>query len=375
MSGDLAPLSDAAIERPDTRADEKRKDALEPKNIVARDRLFDSGSSALLPVERAAVVLMSLGPETAARLLSDFGSDTIRRFAKAVNRMRMIPAPVVDSVISDFVATLKDRKTLRGGPGEVRRFLVEVLEREQVDQIVQEIDENNRSVWAQLNDIEDARIATLLKIEHPQVAAFALTRLSAVKAARVLEHLDSSLARSIVIRMTDAVSVDPDMANRIGEVISREFLSTEKRTRNTKKPADLVAGVMNHVSSVIREDLLEHFEETNPTLAKSVRRVMFTFNNIPDRVRPRDVSAIVKAVDQPVLLRSLKVGGPVAAFIVGNLSKRMAERLDEEVLELAEVSKREIEAAKTELTASIQSMVQRGEIQFRELEPMDDASV
>ncbi|MEM7668185.1 MAG: FliG C-terminal domain-containing protein, partial [Pseudomonadota bacterium] len=309
----------------------------EPSAGLPGERAPGGETRTLLPVERAAVVLMSLGPETAARLLADLNSETIRRFAKAVNRMRLVPAPVVDGVISDFVATLRDQKTLRGGPGEVRRFLAEVLEGEQVEQIVQEIDENNRSVWAQLNDAEDPRIATLLKLEHPQVAAFALTRLSAVKAARVLEHLDGDLARSIVIRMTDAASVDPDMATRIGEVISREFLSTERRARNTKKPVDLVAGVMNHVSSTVRDDLLEHIDEKNPTLAKSVRRVMFTYSNIPDRVRPRDVSAIVKAADQAVLLRCMKGGGAVATFLIENLSKRMAERFEEEIAELADV--------------------------------------
>ena len=329
-------------------------------------------ASQLQPEDRAAIILLTLGPETASTLLSEVDEHAVRRFAKAVNRMRLVPAPVVDAVIADFIETVRDQKTLRGGPDEIRRYLSEVLERDQIEQIVQEVEEKNRSVWTKLGEVEDAKIASLIKAEHPRVAAFTLTRLAATKAARVLENLEPDLARAIVLRMSDIAAIAPEVVQRIGDVIGRDFLSTEQRSKHARKPVDIVASVMNHIGTETREDLLGHMDERSPELAKNVRRVMFTFNNIAERVRPRDVSTVVKGIDPQTLLIALKGGGPVVDFVMENISKRMAERMQEEIQELSEISRKEIETARNEMTAYVQDIAKRGVIQLVDSDAGDE---
>ncbi|MEM1274924.1 MAG: FliG C-terminal domain-containing protein [Pseudomonadota bacterium] len=363
-------MSDQASPPADTAKDTKlvRAGATQPSRVGTSA----PSTSQLQPEDRAAIVLLTLGPETAAKFLTDVDESAMRRFAKAVNRMRLVPAPVVDAVIGEFIEQVRDQKTLRGGPEEIRRYLSEVLERDQVEQIVQEVEEKNRSVWTKLGEVEDAKIASLLKVEHPRVAAFTLTRLAATKAARVLENLEPELARAIVLRMSDIAAIDPEVVQRIGDVIGRDFLSTEQRSKHARKPVDIVAGVMNHIGNETREDLLGHMDERNPELARNVRRVMFTFNNIADRVRPKDVPNIVKGFDAQNLLIALKGGGPVFDFVMANISKRMAERFDEEIKELADISRKEIELARNEMTSFVQDMAKRGAIQLVDSEGGDD---
>ncbi|MEM9043667.1 MAG: FliG C-terminal domain-containing protein [Pseudomonadota bacterium] len=337
-----------------------------------RSSTNSTSATQLLPEDRAAVILLTLGPETAAKFLSEVDEHAVRRFAKAVNRMRTVSASIVDVVIADFIESVRDQKTLHGGPNEIRRYLSEVLERDQVEQIVLEVEEKNRSVWTKLGEVEDAKIASLLKVEHPRVAAFTLTRLAATKAARVLENLEPDLARSIVLRMSDIAAIDPDVVQRIGDVIGRDFLSTEQRSKHARRPIDIVAGVMNHIGNETREDLLGHMDERNPELARNVRRVMFTFNNIAERVRPRDVPALVKAFDPQTLLIACKGGGPVVDFVLENISKRMAERLEEEVKELTDISRKEIELARNEMTSFVQDMAKRGAIQLIDSEAAEE---
>ncbi|MEM8791492.1 MAG: FliG C-terminal domain-containing protein [Pseudomonadota bacterium] len=359
-------LPQAGVEQPGSLT-EPRSARLAQSAQAQRPAAAPTLSTAHLPAEdRAAIILLILGPDVAAKFLADVDEAAVRRFAKAVNRMRLVPAPMVDAVIAEFIASVRDKKTLRGGPEELRRYLTEVLERDQVEQIVQDVEDKNRSVWTRLGEVEDAKIASLLKIEHPRVAAFALTRLASTKAARVLEHLEPDLAKSIVLRMTDIAAIDPDVVRRIGEVIGRDFLSTEQRSKNARKPIDVVAGVMNHITSETREDLLGHMDERNPDLARKVRKVMFTFNNIAERVRPRDVSAIVKGVDPQTLLVALKGGGPVLDFVMANISKRMSERMEEDIKELSEISRKEAEAARNEITSYVQDLIKRGAIQLVE---------
>lgn len=330
----------------------------------------------LEPAEKAAIVLVALGPETAARLLSGIGERRLHRFARIVNGLNEVPADVVERVIAEFLHKIEDTRSVGGGAVEARRFLSEVLDKDQVNRIMGDLDTKGRSVWSLLGDVSDVRIATWLRSEHPQVAAIALSRLSAVKAARVLERLGPAEAEDIVMRMGPAAIADPGVTARIGEVIARDFLPAAISQRNRQEPAELIAGVMNHVSGAIRDRLLEAMVSAAPKLAEAVRKVMFTFEHIPERINPRDVGLITKSVDETVLLRALKAGGErsrgTADFVFGNISKRLAERLREDLEALPEPTRKDGEAAQTALVAAIVDLRDAGALKMIVTESVED---
>ena len=63
---------------------------------------------------------------------------------------------------------------------------------------------------------------------------------------------------------------------------------------------------MNYTRGDIRQSVLSFLDETQPELADAVRATMFTFQDIHERVERRDVSAIVRGIDQDQLIRALK---------------------------------------------------------------------
>lgn len=343
---------------------------------VAADREAAKRAERLEPAEKAAIILVALGPETAARLLSEIGERRLHRFARIVNGLAEVPADVVERVIAEFLHKIEDTRSVGGGAVEARRFLSEVLDKDRVNQIMGDLDTRGRSVWSLLGDVPDARIATWLRSEHPQVAAIALSRLTAIKAARVLERLDQKEAEDIVMRMGPAAAAEPGVTARIGEVIARDFLPAAISQRNRQEPADLIAGVMNHVSTTIRDRLLEAMVDAAPTLAEAVRKVMFTFEHIPERINPRDVGLITKSVDEALLLRALKAGGErgraTADFIFDNISKRLAERLREDLEALPKPTRKEGEAAQAALVAAIVDLRDTGALKMIVTEPAED---
>lgn len=331
---------------------------------------------ALTPAEKAAVVLVALGPEAASRVLLGIGERRIRRFAKIVSELGEVPAETVDATLAEFLSRLEDDRAVGGGATEARRFLTEVLEKDQVDRIMGDIDAAGRSVWSLLGDVEDARIAEWLGSEHPQVAAIALSRLTAQKAARVLEKFDAARADDIVLRMGPAVAADPAVAARIGEVIARDFLPAAMKGQSRKDPAELIAGMMNHVSVRTRDRLVEALEGSAPKLAESVRKIMFTFEHIPERISPRDVGMVVKAVDEATLMKAMKHGlgrSPKAVeHILANISKRLAERMREDLAALAEPSRKDGEAAQAVVVAAIVQLRDTEALKFVEQETVED---
>ncbi|MEX2518499.1 MAG: FliG C-terminal domain-containing protein [Paracoccaceae bacterium] len=326
--------------------------------------------------EKAAIILMALGPETAARLLNGIGERRIRRFAKLVNDMREVPAEVVERVITEFLQKIEDTRSVGGGAIEARRFLAEVMDKDQVNQIMGDLDAAGRTVWSLLGDVDDARMAAWLRSEHPQVAAIALSRLTSVKAARVLERFEPSEADDVLLRMGPAVDADPVVASRIGEVIARDFLPTAMLKQHGQNPADMIAAVMNHVSPRTRDRLIEVMTNAAPQLAESVRKIMFTFDHIAERISPRDVSQITKAVDETVLLRAMKAGGErgrdITEFFMSNMPKRLSERMREDLAAAPTPTRKEGEAAQAELVAVIVELRDSGALKMIVAETLED---
>jgi len=216
-------------------------------------------SSAVLDLsaaEKASIVLIALGPSPAADLLRAIGASRVRRFAGIVNDMAEIDPEVVDSVINEFLGQLGNSGTISGGREELRRFLSEVVDKEQLNQILDDVDNAGRSVWSILSDVDNARIATWLQEEHPQVAAIVLSKLTSAKAAAVLENFEPEQARGIILRMEHAAEADDSIINQIGKVIEEDFLPAVAQAENSQNPADLIAAVMNlsliHISEPTR---------------------------------------------------------------------------------------------------------------------------
>lgn len=334
------------------------------------------GAVHLTDVEKAAVILAVLGPKVAAMLLEGFDRPRIQRFAQAVNDLQEITAETVDNTIAEFLEHLEREAGIAGGGDETRRFLEEFMEQEQVDQLMQDVQAKGRSVWTALNDVADPRILSWLKSEHPQVAAITLTKMTAAKTARLLEQLEPEISSQLILRMNQATSAPAEVVARIGEIIKEEFLPTAMVKKGRMDPPELIAAVMNHVSSGVRDHLMEHMETNTPVLAATVRKFVFTYEDIPSRISGRDVSHILKAVDESVLLTALKSTGEAAAatseFILSNISSRLATRLRDDLKELPNPKAKEFEAAQSAVVAELVGLRDQGVLKMIEVETAEE---
>ncbi|SET50035.1 flagellar motor switch protein FliG [Oceanicella actignis] len=319
--------------------------------------------------EKAAVVLVALGPETAKEILGAMGDDGVRLFARTVSRIDQVPHHQVVEVLEEFLALVGDELTLRGGAEAARNFLVKVVGPDGVARIMEDLSgKGGRSLWTRLGDTPDPQLANWLHTEHPQVIAVILSKLRSVQAARILERLEDALAREVVLRMGRAPRIEPRALEIVSAIIERDVVVAAERTQGVRKPTEVIANLMNHVGGEVREALLKHMEETDAKLAQEVQKLMFTFADIADRVAARDVAQIVKAVDEPVLLAALKTAraaqDPAADFILNNIPKRLSERLIEDMEMMDDIRQKEGEAAQGEVIQAILTLAKQGTIKL-----------
>ncbi len=324
--------------------------------------------------QRAAIVLSLIEPQDAAILLKEFGEETLMNFAKAVSELKPVPPHVVEEVALEFLAALGNITDVRGGVEQVREFLSAFMEEEEVNRIVSELaDKDVRPVWERFIEAPLAAASGFLALEHPQTVAVILSKLRPDVSAKLLESLEVDFAQTTIARMSKAPRPITGVLKDIEVVIEDDFLSVISRQSAATKPAELIGNLMNNVSGTARDGFLKFLEDDDAVFAQEVQREMFTFADIVDRVPPVAVAMIVKDVEEETLMMALKFAqdsnNPSYDFFIGNLSKRLAERLVEDMDAMEDVKEKDGEAAQMEIISAIQRKAKLGEIKLIEVDP------
>lgn len=343
-----------------------------PPDVVGAP-ILPAAPAGLTGAQKAAIILSLVEPADAAEILKELSESALVSFAKAVSDLKPITADVLNGVVMEFLLALGESSDVRGGIDQVRSYLGQFMEDDAVNQIIDDvIGQKNRPVWDRFGEAPVDATAGFLALEHPQTVAVILGKLKADKGAQILELLDQELAQNVVMRMARVPSIDSGTLKIAEEAVSRHFLSAIQRQSNTIKPAELIGNLMNNVGSEAREGFLAFLEESDASLASEVARVMFTFADIASRLPVTAVAGLVKDVEEERLLMALRhardTENPSYDFVMSNLSKRMSERLAEDLDAMEQPKEKDAEAAQMEIVNLIQSKAKMGEIVLYEPE-------
>lgn len=231
--------------------------------------------------------------------------------------------------------------------------------------------------WAQVANATTPALLDILKSEGAEVAAILLSKLDVTRAAELLSRLPGETARRIAYAVSLTASATPDAVDRIGLALATQLHELPKTAFDTG-PEDRVGAILNYSRAATREDVLAGLEETDQDFARRVRKAIFTFADIPRRLRPTDVPAITRDVGQSDLIAALSAaqaaGGDeaeAAGFLLDNLSRRMSDALREAIDEGGTVAPVEGEAAMSTVVEAIRALHERGAIRF--VTPRDDS--
>lgn len=220
--------------------------------------------------------------------------------------------------------------------------------------------------WQRLRDIPVEDLAAMAQAESTEVAAVMLSKLDTSKAAQLLGHLPGPVARRITYAVSKTANVTPDAVERIGWSLAAQ-LDQRPAQAFADNPGARVGAILNQSAASTRDGLLDALDEEDADFASVVRQSLFTFAHIASRVAPRDVPAILRDVEQPVLITAL--AGAAAdddkasvEFVLSNISSRMAENLREEMSERGRVKRADAEEAMTQIVTSIQNLAGDGAI-------------
>lgn len=230
--------------------------------------------------------------------------------------------------------------------------------------------------WDRINLLDVDRLKTLVLSESTEVAAVMMSKIDVGKAAQVLAQLPGDRARRISYAVSMTTGVTPDAVDRIGLSLAAQ-VDAEPLKAFKARPDERLGAILNYSNTTVREELLGSLEQEDAEFAEAVRKAIFTFANIPTRVKDTDIPKILRDVPQEVLATAIAASeededAAAANFILENISKRMAAGLREEADGLGEIKQRAAERAKTQVVNAIRELVTSGEIELRKPDDEDE---
>lgn len=321
---------------------------------------------------KAAIIVRLLVKEGAEIPLSELPDELQAELAQEMGAMRYVDRDTLRAVIDEFADEL-ERVGLAfpGGMAGALDALDGHLSAPTAARLRREAGvRQSGDPWARLGALSPKELLPFVTAESIEVAAVLLSKLETSKAAALLGLLPGARARRITYAVSLTAAITPEAVDRIGLALAAQLDARPPRAF-PDEPVQRVGAILDSSAAATRDDVLEGLEETDRAFAERVRQAIFTFADIPGRLEPRDAGKILREMEQPVLARALAAAEAsdeglrdAAAFLLDNISSRLADTLREEMAGLGEVSAQEGEEAITEVVGVIRRLERAGEIRL-----------
>lgn len=323
-----------------------------------------SGNDGLDGASRAAILLMSLGEQDAAEILKHMGPREVQKIGTAMSTLSNVSRAKVSRVLESFHHEIGDQTALGiGNDDYLRNVLVQALGEDKAGGIMDRILSGQGSRGLDQLKWMDARaIAEIVRLEHPQIIAIVLSHLDPDQAAEVLAHLPERTRSDIILRIATLDSVQPAAIKELDQVLERQFSGNASIKTSAVGGLKSAAEILNYMDSSVESAIIESVTEADADTAQRIQDLMFVFDNLAE-LDDRSMQTLLREVSSETLVVALK--GAEEALrerVFGNISKRAAEMLRDDLEAKGPVRLSEVEAAQKEILAIARRMSDAGEI-------------
>lgn len=319
--------------------------------------------------QKAAVVVHLLVSGGADPGLRDLPPVQQRQLVRDMAALRFIDRETLASVIAEFAQELDSIGLhIPRDPARILALLETQLSDDVVDELVAELGDDvvpGHGPWDKVAALDVDVLVSLVESESDEVSAILLSKLPATRAADLLRLLPAERSDQIAAAFARTDGVAPMAVAQIGMALGRET-GSQKEPAFASDGVKRVGDILNASTSGLRRTVLDALDASNPDFAARVRSVVFSFENIPDRIAPRDMPRVLRGVDNTLIVVALAGLTPdqahVGEFILSTISNRMADQLREDAAEREKPTEDEIENATGAIVSVIRQMEESGDL-------------
>lgn len=310
-----------------------------------------------------AILLSLIGEDEAAAMVGELGPDDVGRLCGAMERLTQVDEAQIEAVLGDFIARARMLNAVASaGEQPVRAAIERSLGPGRARAVLKGAD-TEHPVFAQLGWLAPDDVAALVADEHPQVAAMILSRVDAGVAARALADLPEAESADLLHRVATLAPVGNAALDDLAAAIEAR-LATTTETRVECGGASAVAAILNRAERASADRTLKSLARLDKGLAARIDVERVVFADVLG-LSDKDLGIVVRAADATDLAFVLKASdAAVRDRMLGGLSQRAAQSLRDEVDELTNIARTDVEAAQAALVAIARRMADEGTLQL-----------
>lgn len=328
---------------------------------MSDDELYADNLSNL---EKAAILLMSLGETDAAQVLKHMGPKEVQKIGLAMSQLQNVSRAQVEEVLGDFLEDVGEQTGLGvGADSYIRRMLSEALGEDKANGLIDRILlGGNTTGLDTLKWMEPRAVADIIRFEHPQIQAIVLSYLDPDQGAEILRFFDPKVRLDVMLRVAALESVQPQALQELNDILEKQFSGSGGTQTTSMGGVKVVADIMNNLDSNIEGELMDAIKEIDEGLGEEIEDLMFVFDNLAD-LDDKDLQTLLREVKPETLVLALKGAETrVQEKIFKNMSKRAAELLRDDLEAQGPVRVSEVESSQKEILGVARRLSEDGTI-------------
>ena len=315
-------------------------------------------------LQKAAILLITLGPEKASAIFQHLKEDEIESLTLEIANTRSVSPQDKESVLDEYYQVcLAQQYIAEGGIGYAKELLEKALGSEKAQGVISKLTASLQvRPFEFVRKTEPAQLLNFIQDEHPQTIALILSYLPAAQASSVVSALPPEKQADVAKRIAMMDRTSPDVIKQVEKVLERKLASLVNQDYTIVGGVDSIVEILNSVDRGTEKHIMETLEIEEPELADEIRRKMFVFEDIIS-LDDRAIQRVLRDVDNNDLALALKGSTEeVQNVIFNNLSKRLAVMIKEDMDFMGPVRMKDVEEAQQKIVNIIRKLEDAGEI-------------
>ncbi len=319
----------------------------------------------LTGMQKAAVLMVTLGDETAASIFKYLEEDEIQTISREIAITKHVQPEVAEEVMEEFHTMTQARSYIsQGGIEYAKKLLIKSVgpevARKIIDRLVKALESS--AGFTSLERANPQQLSKFIQNEHPQTIALILAHLNASQAAELISSLPEALRSDVAMRMASLQEISPEVVRRISLILEQKLEALGSFATEAYGGVRAVAELFNRMDRNTGRAVLEKIETENPQLAASIRDLMFVFDDIL-LIDDNGITEILKRADKKTLTIALKgTSEELQNQFFRNMSSRAVELMKEEMEFMGPVKLKDVEKSQHEVVEIVRQLEEEGVI-------------
>jgi flagellar motor switch protein FliG len=314
--------------------------------------------------EKVAIVLLSLGNALGADLLQKFDASDVRDIVGSAEALGTLDKDDLELLVDDFAAQFGRALGIGTDFESMRRLAEQAFSPEKITSLLEPpASPAHVPVWRRFDETNEDALLSYLLDQHPQTVTVILSKLETGFAARCLSRLPGDFRLTVAHRLLKLRPADHRALAAVESCLERDLLAKASASTDAEGRVRL-AGLLNRLDRSLAADILESVAASSPREAGELRRMIFSFEDLPALSQASRLALFDKLHTEQII-SALRGADPTlreaALSALGARARRMVEsELGSDSLKPT----KETERVRMEIAALALEMATRGEIEL-----------